>query len=260
MGLFVGPNGLWKTVSAASFYEAKPDKKIFFFDFDGRINPVKLIYPDADIQYETYGPRDLLKFKNDFERVSDDPAYWLLVMDSFTSLSVTAITFQMEMKGVGIPVFSKGQNAPDGLKRLKGGLIVPGWDEFNGEAMIITSIIDACKVSNKSIIFNAHPITRTEIGQEGDKLKKYRAIVAFGPKVADMVPGYFNEVYSFSKVPAISNMEKDRYIVSTTATDDAPGKTALPLSKTHFDITEKSLYRVLRDDLKNKGINFLGGM
>src|SRR5215204_2929343 len=98
-GLFVGANGTGKTIAAASF---PGDVKIF--DFDDRIDPVRLFYPKReDIEYITVGAHstqrsDLIDFKEfctEFENLQDRCPWDAIVLDSYTSFSATAIMYQM---------------------------------------------------------------------------------------------------------------------------------------------------------------------
>ena len=113
MGLFIGENGSGKTIAEASFYEAGPIK---IYDFDGRMRPVKFMYPQADIEYTTVGAVkvpsagiiDYKQFCREFENLQDDCPWATVCIDSFTSMLVTAITYQLsdsiaeeKRKGVG---------------------------------------------------------------------------------------------------------------------------------------------------------------
>lgn len=241
--MFLSPNGFGKTVALGSFWERAKLKggKLFIADFDGRTDPIKLMFPDADnIYYETYGPLNFIQFIADYNRILQDPAYAVFCIDSFTSLSMTSVTFQMEAKGVG------------DHKLTKGGLVTPTWDETNGETMLIATLIDKCKASNKDIIFTAHPYTKTVIGD--DVKEKVKTITAYGHKINLIAPGYFNEIYNFELVNQMDPSKPPKRMVNTFPKDEL-GKTALPLSRS-LDITSKGLYQTMRDELKMKGIEF----
>lgn len=247
-GLFLGPNGFGKTVAVASFWERykKRNQRIFIADLDGRIDPIKLMYPDADnIVYETYGPSNFMRFIADYNLVLKDPTFGLFCPDSFTSLSMSSVTFQMEAKGVG------------DHKLTKGGLVTPTWDETNGETMLIATLLDRCKESGKDIIFTAHPYTKSTIPTEAnEKKERIYTIASYGHKINLITPGYFNEIYNFTTQAQMDVTKPPKRLIYTFPNNEGGlGKTALPLSPT-LDITSRGLYPTMRDELKMKGIEF----
>jgi hypothetical protein len=245
--LFVGTNGSGKTVAAASFYKLLPaGAKVFFIDFDGRMNPVKFMYPDADIEYETYGPNNFAAFKAKLDELTRMPKYPCLVLDSCTSLSISCVNYQLKVKGVGAGDERKG-------KVLGGGLIqVTTWDEINGETILFSQILDFLKTYPGTVIVTAHPVEKTEISDK-DKGKRFKSLVAYGPKVASIIPNYFNEIYTFTtEVNVDPSKPSERYCITS---DDGVniGKTALPLPL-KFSWTNRDFFPMLREFLKEKGI------
>ena len=245
MGMFIGPNGFGKTGAAASFHKAGPMK---FYDFDGRMSTVKLLYPDADITYVTYGPENFITFQEDYQLDCKMNKYATLVIDSFTSLSMTTITFQMRLKGV-----DKG-------KILRSGLAVTTWDEINGETMLISMLIDTLKMFRGNVIFTAHPINKTEITSGGSN--KVRTIAAYGNKIPQIAPGYFDEIYTFDIHSSGNPDVPPKRVIYTIPVMGDFGKSSLGLpQKVEFDSfgkTDLPLYDKLTKILSERGIK-LGG-
>jgi hypothetical protein len=259
--LFIGPTGTTKTTQAASFYEAfeEDGRYIQFFSFDGKakLEIIKVRFPKAkNIYAECYGPENFSKFGNDFGRILDDPKCAMIVIDSYTSFSLTVIAFQMHMKGHGMTI----QNAINGVKTTnsKGGIVVPDWAEFNGEATIASELLDYCKGSDKHVIWIAHPVLRTEVKNEGGKqvAKKYTSIAAFGPKVADLIPGYFGEIYCLEVQQGLSSLDPTNTLVYTTPKNGFPGRTNFGLPDC-MNITNKTLYQVLKEEMKANNMPFM---
>ena len=173
MALFISDNGSGKTVAAASF-----PGPIHFWDFDGRMQPVKLFYPDRrDITYDTVGIEEIrpsgaypgcisfMDFAKRFEDLQDRCPYNTIVVDSITALTATSVGFQLGIKS------REGKG-----KKLSSGIQVPSWDEFNGETSVVQQILDDAKVLPCNVIFTAHPVDKNV--DIGGTLKKARSIAA----------------------------------------------------------------------------------
>ena len=244
-GLFIGSQGTGKTVAAASF-----PGPIMFYDFDGRMEPVKRYYPTRDdIEYKVVGaypaPRgryDVIDFKQfceEFEALQDRCDYATVVIDSITSYTATVVRWQLNRKAAG-----KG-------KRLANFINVPTWDEFNGECQAVIETIELSKILPCHIIFTAHPVDKTEViiggGEDGkDLVRKSQSITAFGNKTPSFVPNYFNEIYSFTKEGGGLGLD---YIVTTQASDKTLCKTALPLPP-RMSIKNEKFFKRINDKLE----------
>lgn len=244
--LLIGKPGVGKTLAAASFSELG---KMETLDFDDRMQPVKLYYPNAGINYDRFNVNNLedfaYKFMPDLLKRCD---YKVIHLAGLTSLTITAVTYQMRQITGG-----------DNLKKTKGGLVVPSWDQFNGEAMIVTQVLDMMKALPATIIMEAHPVARTKMGGDG---AAYTSLTAFGPKVESLVPGYFNEIYYLSTETDINGQMK--YICRTKPNEEYPlAKTSLPLPP-KFILTDDDgkpipLYRLIKEELKKYNISLEGG-
>lgn len=236
MALLIGKPGSGKTLAGASFHEAGPSE---FIDFDGRMKPVNLYYPKARIHFSKFDVTNLETFAYHYipDLVKVCP-YRNVQLAGITALSTVAISYQMFARRAG----------NDPLKKTKGGLMVPSWDEFNGEAMIIGQVLDALKALPCNVFVEAHPVTRLDI----TKAEKYTSLVAFGPKVESLIPGYFDEIWYFTSEIGIQG--DISYVVYTKPSAEYPmAKTSLPLQGKYLLSDEagrpRSLYRLIKDDL-----------
>ena len=235
--LFVGENGTGKSLALASFYKAGT---IRVADFDGRMKPIKSRFPDADIDYDTYGSDNFRAFLDEIEKIQDKTPPWKTwALDSLTSSSACSIVYQLVMK--------------DKMKTTKGGLPATSWDEVNGETVLFTKMLEVMKIVNRkhrtNIIWTAHPIPKTEVVNE--VTTRTTSLASYGNKVPALVPGYFDEIYNFQKEKV--GVDKYIYMVYTVPKNNLPGKTAMPdLIPNSFDITGKNFYDVLMGFINKK--------
>ena len=244
-GLFIGSQGTGKTCAAASF-----PGPIMFYDFDGRMDPVKRFFPTReDIEYKVVGaypaPKgryDVIDFKQfceEFEALQDRCDYATVVIDSITSYTATVVRWQLNRK------------AKDKGKRLANFINVPTWDEFNGECQAVIETIELAKILPCHIIFTAHPVDKTEVIVGGaadgkDLVRKSQSITAFGNKTPSFVPNYFNEIYNFTKESAPGGLD---YVVTTQASETTLCKTALPLPA-RMSIRNANFFKCINEKLK----------
>lgn len=251
MGLFISDNGNGKTVAAASW-----PGPIKFYDFDGRMQPVKLFYPNRrDISYDIVGvdtvrpqgsfPGSLnfTDFCKEFEDLQERCPWATVVIDSITALTATIVMFMLGIK-----------RREGGGKKLSGGIQVPTWDEFNGETATVQQILDVAKILPCNVIFTAHPIDKSI--DTGGTMKKARSIAAYGTKTPSIIPIYFNEIYQFGVEPPPSpGAPPERYIL-TQPTGKDMAKTALPLPA-KIIITDKPLYPIIKGICEKHQIKLL---
>lgn len=245
MALLVAEHGIGKSGLAASFYKEGPMK---YFDFDGRMDGVRRLYPHlpkGSIEYETYGPmregrvKSIIDFSKDLRALVKSCPYKTIVLDGLASMTNTSVVFQMITRGaasvdqlppeLAIPQARAEAKAKGGEKITKGGIPIPSWDEFNGEAMFMCEVFDICKVLPCNVILTSWPVTRTMItATEGTKIKE--SLVTFGVKTPGMVPGYFNEIWRVitESKGMEANSDVNRYVV-TQPYGDYIAKTSLPI-------------------------------
>lgn len=242
-GLFVGANGSGKTVAAASF-----PGPIMIWDFDGRVEPVTKFYPDRDdIEYWTVGldgdtRPDVIGFTEwckRFEDLQDNCPYGTIIMDSYTAYSATACFHQM------------GLHAGD-VKRTKGGLAIPDWDEFKGETGVMLQTLDIAKILPAHFICTAHPISKARTTKQGGSTNEVLAsmirastLATYGWKTDSFLPNYFNEMYFFFTDVSGQVMMPNKYMVQTVSAGEIVCKTALPLPPL-FEITNKPMFPIIQ--------------
>lgn len=240
MILLIGKNGHGKTCQVASFSDSGPGK---IFDFDGRMDSIKAVFPEKDIEYQTYGVFDdeergivsLDRFLPEFVSLAKECPYKWVCIDSLTSLSTALVNYQMIMKG------EKG-------KTTKGMISIPSWDEFNGEAMEICRMLDVCRMIPAHVILTAHPVIKADVNNPGKLLE---SIVSFGIKVPNLVPGYFNEIFFLDIEQSVNASKPPNRVVYTKATPGIFAKTTLPLeSKIILEDNGPGLYQVIQESLK----------
>jgi len=250
MGLFVGPNGNGKTVAAASF-----PGPIMVWDFDGRVEPIKAFYPNRDdIEYWTIGldedtRPDVIGFTEwckRFEALQENCPYGTVIMDSYTAYSALACFHQM------------GFRKPEDLKRTKGGLPIPDWDEFKGETGVMLQTLEIAKILPCHFICTAHPISKARTTKQGGSTNEVLAsmvrastLATYGWKTDSFLPNYFNEIYYFYTDVTAHLATPNKYMVQTVSAGEIVGKTALGLPPT-IEITGKPFYPILQAILKEK--------
>lgn len=240
MALFIGAPGSGKTLAGASFSELGPME---FADYDGRMKPVTLHYPKATIHYTSYTVNNCTDFvMRDLPALMRSCPYTSLQLAGITSMSTSLISAQMNQGG--------------GIKKGKGGLMVPSWDEFSGEASQMSQALDMLRALPCNVFVEAHPVQRSSLADG-----KFTSLVAFGPKVASLIPGYFDEIWYFT--PEFDVQGGITYVVHTRPSSEFPlGKTSLPLPA-KFELSDssgkpRSLCRLIQDSLNEYGIK-IGG-
>lgn len=231
MALLVGQTGAGKTVATASFSESGPG---MIFDFDGKVGSIKKVYPNADIEYETYGPSEFRQFETKFSSLRTNCPYAWISVDSVTSLSISSVNYQMQVKG------NEG-------KELKSGIVVPDWDEARGEARHFSKMLDICKMLPCHVLFTAHPIKKMD-GRE-----EITALGYFSPRI---VPAYFPEIYYFETEKSTNAMKPPMRVVYTSSYEGETkfgARTDLPLpSKIELPDYGQGLYQIIQKALNNK--------
>lgn len=248
-GLFVSPTGRGKTIAAASW----PGKTLVV-DVDNRHKPIVDWFPErvkaGDYDVEQVNANNFWShFKPLVNNICKYNPYANVLLDGITSLSTTTVVMQMLVKGS----WSNwdGKDAA-GAKITSGGVMVPSWDEFNGEAMIISTLLETLKSLKCNLFVTAHPVARTAISaKKGSPATKYTSITTFGPKIESIIPTYFDEVWYFDYKVETDNMGREvikRTCYTNPCEDYMEAKTALKIPK-EIDYTDKNLYDCVKDYL-----------
>lgn len=230
MGLYVGPPGSAKTVSAASWVLSDPDKPIYIFDLDGRVAPLLRFYPKHLNRIETdyYGPNDFPKVNKKLDALQSKCPYSTVIFDGLTSLGDQLINYMLSLRGAGGDKEGKGKKA--------GILELAGPEDFGGEARGLSMMLDIGRSLPCHFILTAHYLMITYEDQITKKTHVQRQLVTAGKKVAAKVPIYFDEMYYFDTESAMAINAPPKYICRTAGGSGFSAKTALPLP-TIIDVT-----------------------
>lgn len=244
-----GKPGAGKTGMAGSFHKAG---KIKFFDFDAKLEILKSLYPTADIEYDMYGADNFGKFLDDFQALQTHCPYKTIIVDSLTILSNTCVVYQLMNKG------KMGRTT-------KGGVQTTGYDEINGETALITKMLEIMKIVvakfKCNCIWTTHPVFKIEPATVNtsdaadDKQtpgKKVSSIAAYGFKIPQVVPGYFNEIYHVKAAKADMDGSKIRRELYTTwCPDDSDVRSVIQLPN-RTDVSDFDLYGKIQSHLTSR--------
>lgn len=238
--IFKGKTGTRKTCAAATF-----PGPIYFFDFDGRMDPVKKMYGDrTDIEYDTFQPQDFVLVNKKWDRLINGlDKYRTVVFDSLTTFADCALEF--------------ARNQRSGGKQMIGG-IIPASDisDFNIETSALTQLMYQLKRLSKQqgchVILIAHvlEVNNTDIITKQNTVT--RTLLTAGKKIAEKFPAVFNEVYHFETESPSSNAPPEVMIRTDNSGIDF-AKTALPLPTT-MKITNLKLYEEMKKACALKGV------
>jgi len=228
---------------------------ILLFDFDGRVDPLINFYPRrTDIEYFTVGLSDdarhdvigFMKFCEMFEKLQDNCPYGTVGIDSYTMYSTVAVLHQMGFKD------------NKDLKRTKGGLPIPDWDEFKGETGVAVQIMEIAKIIPAHFIMSAHPVTRAQTTKQGGSanevlasMVKASTLSTYGWKTPSILPCYFNEQYYFYTESTNQLGQEVRRYVQTVSAGEIVAKTAMGLPN-RFEVTNKPMWPIIESLIKER--------
>lgn len=242
MAFYVGPNGSGKSIAIASWMKKG---SIFYFDYDGRMASVANWYKQrglkrGQLQYQTFGPQNIFEAYQLMIEYSKSCPHAAIVLDSFTAMTVSTVTFSLQRR--------MGKSDKNLLpKTSKGDLVIPDWDEWNGEATYITMMLDLSKqiaANGTAVFWTGHPVQRTKIesgqGNSIGRVTTQTKYAAFGMKSDSLVPIYFNEIYHFATEWDYTEAKPKR-ICYTQPNGEVAAKTSLNLP-TSFEWTDRDFY------------------
>jgi len=238
--LFIGMPGTGKSIAAASY-----PSPIYFFDLDKRIDSIAPMFPGrTDIEYDQYGPEEYEKLWIKIQQIkSGNSPFKTYVLDSLTSLARMAINYSISVRG------------KSGL--TKGVIQMTQVDDYNSESRVLSVIMDAFRGSNfkSNFILNAHLVETSTRNLDGKDTIQQRVLTG-GKTIAAEIPGYFNEVYLFSRQTGMDG--KSNFMMSTIG--HAAGvntKTALGLpAEINFTMKPGSegLFQKIQAECKTRGV------
>lgn len=249
MALLTGHNGSGKSVAIASWMKRGP---VFFFDFDGRMASVANWYkqrglPRGLLKYQTFGPDNIYEAYKLLESFIEYCPYSAIAIDSFTAVTVSAVTFSLRRRGnkggVSLPTTSKGD------------MVIPDWDEYKGETVYVTMMLDICKTlaaNGIAVFWTAHPITSTKIEKVAggaDRYGKQTRYAAYGNKTDSLIPIYFNEIYHFTTEYDFRTNSNKRWCF-TQPNGEINAKTALNLP-VQIEWTDGNFYDIFQKAVRD---------
>ena len=232
-GLFIGATGNRKTASAASFHEQGP---IWIGDFDGKLDVIKEIFPEADIEYDSFDSENYYKFLKTLRDKVESKKFRTIIVDSYTSFTQSLILWHMNVKQGG------------GERKVTGsGVVVPSWDEFNAEAKDTSVLLEIMKSAKCNFILTAHPIKSSKKDEDG---KVIESIATAGQKGPALVPPMFKEVYYFKLKNNIDSNKPPSFFVQTQPNSECFARTNLGLPSEMELKNGTSLYKLIQENKK----------
>jgi len=251
VGLFVGPSGAGKTCAIASFAEQGP---MYVFDFDGRMAGMlgqKSILGEyfKNIEYDRYDiSKGFLEVDKRLDVLvaqsqSNTLKYKTIVLESLPTMVNSFMEMAVQLEGV------KAAGLPS---RLIGGVHMLSPQHYNWASRAFRDLVynGIRRLSNCNVI-----VSGWTVDQWGKRVIKKsdgtEAVDEYGPKevigrkilltekLAEEVPGYFDEIYEFDKqntdLPSkpVKFVCKFRSTIAKTAHENYPN---------WIDFTNKSFY------------------
>lgn len=243
MGLWKGDPGVGKSVAAGSF----PDP-IYFFDFDGRMEPVVRYWQGKkDIEYDTYHANNFERFDSKLEGfVTGKHRFKTIVGDSLTAISNATLAYQITLRGTS--------KIPKGSGGLDRGIIeTPDVSDYGGEINYLNAIIDALRKLDSHVILTAHVLTTESSNVVTREKIVTKTLLTGGKKIAAAIPAYFNEVWNFISEPQVDTRMQPVRKVYTSAGGVDYAKTALPLPTVLTIPSNGDLFSVIQNELAKTG-------
>lgn len=234
--LFKSEPGCRKSTSTLGY-----PKPIYYFDFDGKMNalklPMKLWSIDPkQISYDSY--TDWTSARAKLEGFINQCSYKTIVIDSLTSCADYMLRQTIKAK-TGVT----RQSGATAGKNI-GGIAVNEIEDYNAEAAGLTELISLLKLIQGNhkidIIIIAH-IIRADYKDINGKINVSRTIVTAGKKPAAKIPAYCDEIYHFGYERSPIEGQQGPLIISTQNTGEDYARTTLNLPQT-IRLNDDNLY------------------
>lgn len=241
-----GEHGTGKSFAATSFAELGPT---YVFDFEDRMRSVgyqwrRLNRPDIidNIEFDTYYSFSKVRKMVEKLQGSAGKKYKNIIWDSLTSFALRALSNTKEFKQ------DASEQSGQRVGKTIGEFRVNSIEDFNAETSAIQEFVVENAMIFKSMginfILTAHVIKVSEPNDEG-KTHFARYLMTGGKKAAQIIPGYYDEVYHTNVEPGMSLSDPPRYTIRTrhSGLDTAKTSIGLPLK---IDFTDKSFYNEMK--------------
>jgi hypothetical protein len=218
--LLKGEPGLRKSTAALSF-----PKPIYFFDFDGKMEALKLParawgIDSKEVHFDSYS--DWNGCKKKLEEFQVKCPYKTIVIDSITSCADAINRQTLKVKGI----------SKDGGGKNVAGIPVNSMEDFNAEDSALKELIallkDIRNYHKINTILIGHIIQKDVKSSDG-KTHMARMLVTAGKGIAQKIPAYCSEVYHFNIKTGIDISKGGQYSLLTVHTGEDFARTSLPL-------------------------------
>lgn len=241
--MFVGKTGTWKTGAIGSFPEPI---KILNFDGEDRMQTIKALYPNKDIDFDNYSNRDVPKIEKALEQIIAQPKKFATYgFDSYSFFMQHAIKYGMKHSST----------------KMIGEMHVAGPEQFGCESAAASNLYDIIQqISGCHFLMTAHMIeTYTNMISGSVKVDKKLATAGKIPSV--LMPGVFSEVWSFhlETDAKVGGVNVKPYILTRSGQEEGINsleKSALAAAgalPVRLDYG-KDLYSALKVELAKKGM------
>jgi hypothetical protein len=264
--LLVGSPGSGKTVGAGSWYKCGP---IYFYDWDFRTKPLKKFFPDTPIEYDSFAVGDFPRFRDHFLSLSEavrtgsmehHNTTWefptvlpkTIVLDSLTFLADAMMQYLLSFRKARKDNPDVGKMKGEDVIRRMGVIDIPAMPEWLGESMGMQQIIPIGKSLPCNFIMTAHYTKSIDISGAAGKIAgvKQKTVITIGNKIAEKIPGFFDEIWSTRAQQGIMGDDPVSYFVRTVPYSDELGKTCLPLSAEIDFTAPETLYDAVKADIE----------
>lgn len=253
-GLFKGRTGTGKTIAACG----KEFRPVYVLDCEGRMNSVVTYYKQLDghcrdIEFDTF---DMEGGFYPMDKKMDE----LIARCDYKTVHVASLTSYIHIVLYHLIKAKAGQKTSRGFDAVRriGGIPVNSLEDYNAEdAAIIYELLRFLKSLHKqqgvNTFLEAH-ISPYEIIslEEGQRVSTtYNQIVTKGKKAPAQIPGYFDEVYLFTKtLKGMGSSKGGAYEFDSTGTSTDDCKTSLGING--FDWTGKDFSVELMKQISNE--------
>lgn len=242
LAILKGEHGTGKSIAAASYATLGPT---YVFDFEDRMRSVAGYYRRIgrtdiidNIEFDTYYSFTKVRKKLESLHGAGGKGLKNVVWDSLTSFTGRVLSNTKQTKADD----AKGSGQTVG--KTIGEFRVNSMEDFNAEtAAVMEFVVEHAmifKAMKVNFILTAHVIKVSENNDEG-KSHFARYLMTGGKKAAQVIPGYYDEVYHFNMKPDISPSKPMHYTAMTRHSGLDTAKTSLDLPS-EIDFTGKSFY------------------
>ena len=225
--LFLGRSGSGKSIAAAGWKGV--DAKKYLFSLDGRISNLA----KYDIDYDIY--RSFQEMDKKIEELQRSCPYAVVMVCGISGLCDALISEAIKL--LGFTAARKEQK-----RHTIGKVSLPDFEHWNYQSEAIRQLCYnglftlPCDIILEGHLVNAYDVKGNVSGER----------LLSTDKLAEKIPGYFDEVWTFEKV-SISPTTGDEYFVNFKGGRARTSSTFTAAQPARLNITGRSLCRVLNE-------------